>query len=694
MNAGDPPNYYNGGSNTRLDGDKPLHSLVFGPRLLKAFNQPKQRTDIKSVTYNSKRQKLILLDSRGGSCWSVARNSNSLRRELTFPKFQYNLLQKILYCEEFNVYFALGKDRSLRVYNRNFEETGRSFTDDTYVVTHFLFNPVLNELITGGGCVRFWNYSRVEKNKLNSVAMSNYSLTLRLEFGVEEGGRWCTQMELDVPRQRLYLFSSESILCYDMQGTLLTQLKNTHTGRVMGAVYSPYARVLLTASSDLEIRAWSEVGHLLHIFHGHTKVITGLILHPETSAIFISASLDCSIRFWCLNTLTQLISIPCLEGVVGLGLTEENLLYSWSQRTVLLYNLNHFLDFWGYLRYPALAFRMCKAHGKTNRLLTLGDGSSLHMFSCSTGKKLCLLPPHPFLSPLKELPGFAYDRQSGLIALLLSSWELWVYTARIDPACRVAELDVREFTPQSRARKSTRSVASETQQPKTTSHCCCVGFLNSPVCYESEEGPVCADAVSFLLCGMADGRILFMDIAIRNLLYYQLWSHKDPVVWLHHDLEQNCLLSMCKESSSRLVLTWSLPSLQNLLQIPVPCDITAFTWMEDLFFVGLRSGAVRLVSAADSGDGRGNSGDCTPVHVSHSAGRSDTLIKLWDRQRTLLAEVQLDASLSCACFLNPSGDLLLGFRQHLYKLPHTHLFSSSSDTLLLEASSHTSLTGG
>lgn len=43
---------------------------------------------------------------------------------------------------------------TLQVYNRNFEETQRACTDDSYVVSHLLFNPELNEVITGGACVR------------------------------------------------------------------------------------------------------------------------------------------------------------------------------------------------------------------------------------------------------------------------------------------------------------------------------------------------------------------------------------------------------------------------------------------------------------------------------------------------------------------------------------------------------------
>ncbi|KAL6483131.1 hypothetical protein MHYP_G00080030 [Metynnis hypsauchen] len=63
------------------------------------------------------------------------------------------------------------------------------------------------------------------------------------------------------------------------------------------------------------------------------------------------------------------------------SLTEENLLYLWSPRSIHLYHLNHFLDFWGYLHYLAVVFSLCRAPGKTTLLLTLReDNRSLFQY--------------------------------------------------------------------------------------------------------------------------------------------------------------------------------------------------------------------------------------------------------------------------------------------------------------------------
>lgn len=50
---------------------------------------------------------------------------------------------------------------------------------------------------------------------------------------------------------------------------------------------------------------------------------------------------------------------------------------------------------------------------------------------------------------------------------------------------------------------------------------------------------------------------------------------------------------------------------------------------------------------------------------------SDSTIKLWDTQKNLVADITLDNTLSTACFLNSSGDILLAFKNDIYVLSHS-----------------------
>jgi len=47
----------------------------------------------------------------------------------------------------------------------------------------------------------------------------------------------------------------------------------------------------------------------------------------------------------------------------------------------------------------------------------------------------------------------------------------------------------------------------------------------------------------------------------------------------------------------------------------------------------------------------------------------DSVIKIWSvRDQCVIADVTLDNTLSCACFLNSTGDLVFGFLNNLYSI--------------------------
>ena len=49
---------------------------------------------------------------------------------------------------------------------------------------------------------------------------------------------------------------------------------------------------------------------------------------------------------------------------------------------------------------------------------------------------------------------------------------------------------------------------------------------------------------------------------------------------------------------------------------------------------------------------------------------SDGAIKIWDENKFLMTEVMLEESLSAACFLNDLGDLIVGFKNHIFYIDH------------------------
>jgi WD40 repeat protein len=60
--------------------------------------------------------------------------------------------------------------------------------------------------------------------------------------------------------------------------------------------------------------------------------------------------------------------------------------------------------------------------------------------------------------------------------------------------------------------------------------------------------------------------------------------------------------------------------------------------------------------------------DKSEKHNIFASCSLDGLIKLWDTDKVLIAEIKLDDTLSYCRFCNVNGDLLCGWRNHLFKI--------------------------
>ena len=93
---------------------------------------------------------------------------------------------------------------------------------DLRSVLFILFNPVRDELITGGvGGTKVWRYHQASNRTWKEIKpMANYKLTLKHELK-RVGGSWVKKVELDMHQQHLYCCSDTDLQAYDMDGNIL-----------------------------------------------------------------------------------------------------------------------------------------------------------------------------------------------------------------------------------------------------------------------------------------------------------------------------------------------------------------------------------------------------------------------------------------------------------------------------------------
>jgi WD40 repeat protein len=71
-------------------------------------------------------------------------------------------------------------------------------------------------------------------------------------------------------------------------------------------VFNDY-KVFITGTQYGNLLAWKWGGDdkkLVHGFSGHLKTVTQLLAHPTKKNLFISSSLDSTIKVWCMDVRT------------------------------------------------------------------------------------------------------------------------------------------------------------------------------------------------------------------------------------------------------------------------------------------------------------------------------------------------------------------------------------------------------
>ncbi|KAF7249888.1 putative coatomer subunit beta' [Varanus komodoensis] len=403
-------------SSTHITAAKSTNFLTFGFVLIKSFSQ--QGLDIVGV-----------------------------KREMNFQKYQFNMARIITYSEKFNVYFVLQKDFGIKVFNKDYAEICSVENPRSVRLTAISFNPVRDELICGGfKGVKTWKFKeRKVPVQANPIPMYNYSLFPSTEYPYM-GKKWCTNMDFDVIMQRYYCFSEGHFFSYDINGNMILEIPNAHETAILSCVYSSDVHILLTSSKGNEIKSWNDSGYLLHVFQGHSRAVTKILLHPSTTSLFISGSLDGSVKLWSFDSLDVFYSLPLFqEGILWIGTMEDKFLYCCSARNVHIYDLNLFTCFWAEVNSPVSHLCLCSADGKSSRIVAMGVDNSLRIFSLHNGTKLCTVLPPPYPSPLQPILSFAYNRASGTVYFLLTYRDIWIYTARKMTVSNICEKEILEI---------------------------------------------------------------------------------------------------------------------------------------------------------------------------------------------------------------------------------------------------------
>ena len=675
-----------------------VSSLNYGMQLIHSLSlSPKK--PITSSVYSERAQKFVILDHAGIIAWYP--ESNQSERVYFYPPYKHNLFLEVSFSIKYNVYFVLTKARHIITFNSHFVQVNSTRCFENSLL-HLLFLETKSTLIGAGvNGVSFWTYRRIN---LKNIGQKIRSLKPTEDYVLCPSGltkipenKLIRKTTISHEKKWIFALSFYDVYVISFEGKLIKSFLDLHKQTITDCIYNCHYSFLLTVSTDSTLTLWSDSGFPLHVFNSAMKSNTAVIQHPLSPHLVIVSTVKGFIKCYNLFTLEEeftqcimdhpILKIDCFE------MSKRNIFYAIGTEGISLFDLNYFCEFWSPLRNSLTSVCFYRDGQKSERFHALCRDGTIRIYSIASSRPLSVILPPPDIAFPNSAGSVAYDRNSNLLYILLAPQEIWVYTAKTNPACRleVYSSDVLSSILSPRDQETGNFVATGISSHNSIPHCTCLNVLPSAVRFTRQDGSQCSNGSNLLMIGLKDGRILFVTTNQTFSKLFEMQASIGEVTSLQV-LESKQILSQSVSVAGFIIKIWSLPDLKLEHSLELHNSLVMYWKVQDILLVGFSDGTLSLSPLRGMGSSFGDGSDVeerdeTDEIVSiHGIDRFNLFctaqrsgaVKIWDHHKNLVKVISLNAPLNGAYFLNNNGDLLVSFNQHFYLIKQEYVISSVS----------------
>ena len=673
--------------NDKLERYENYLSIPYGFQSITDYSHGSKRCNIQAITYNSKTNEYIILDSRGISSWLKTFNQNSIKRILQFESYKFNVLRDIQYCRYYNIYFGLTKEYQLKIYNLNFHETF-SIESDGASILSLIYNTQTNELITTGRSkLQFWKITSLNRDQ------SSQELVLDREYNITNSAL-INNTYLDERLQRIYVIANYDISCYNIQdGRFVFNIKNASSSVLTVCAFSHLANVLVVGAVSGEISIFSSTGGNVATLVNHTKLITAIIMHPSDNNLFISSSLDGCIKLFSLQTLGEVFSFNIFsEGVYWMKVHSLKYLYAASTKHVKILDLNYSFKFWSTLRSQIKNISINPAFlRKSSHAFIQATDHSIRIYQAKNGHKKCTVLPPPELNILNEIIWVTYDRIGSVVYTLFDDANVWVYITKTDPATRVATWNVGKALqekPENEENKFGKSILSQRLEDQQV-RCLCLCTIARSALKNVPEVPENMLNFSLLMCGLSNGTLVLLDPITNGSVHDSFKAHHNSPVLSIKIAQANeythIYTLLCTVEKKFMRVFDVIHDFIILCDVFISPNTEAYIYKNLIVVTGDSAGNLQVGKIqrtcgnqvkylTENIEYKEHQGAITGLDVHCvkdiiCSSADDNFIRVWNLEKILLIEIELEHSLASVAFLDKSLAILFGFKSHLFIIP-------------------------